>query len=83
MINEKEIDYAINLIQSDVQYFIRYKRQLKSFAVDNRNTISKANMIKIFSEIERITLHIEKLKTQEQELFNILDTIYYGNNSKH
>ena len=83
MINEKEIDYAINLIQCDVQYFIRYKSQLKKFAVDNRNTISKANMIKIFSEIERITLHIEKLKTQEQELFNILDTIYYGNNSKN
>ena len=82
MINEKEIDYSINLIQADIQYHIRYKRQLKGFAVDNRSQITKANMIKIFSEIERITLHIETLKHQEQELLKLLDNIYYGNNSR-
>jgi hypothetical protein len=39
-------------------------------------------MIKIFSEIERITLHIETLKHQEQELIKLLDNIYYGNKSR-
>ena len=81
MINEKEIDYAISLIQADVQYYIRYKSQLKKFTTDNRSDISKANMIKIFSEIEKITLHIQKLKNQEQELLKLLDKIYYGNNT--
>ena len=48
MINEKEIDYAISLIQADIQYYIRYKSKLKKFTADNRSDISKANMIKIF-----------------------------------
>jgi hypothetical protein len=39
-------------------------------------------MVKIFSEIETITLHIQKLKNQEQELLKLLDNIYYGNNSR-
>ena len=81
MINEKEIDYAISLIQADIQYYIRYKSQLKKFTTDNRSDISKANMIKIFSEIEKITLYIQKLKNQEQELLKLLDKIYYGNNT--
>jgi hypothetical protein len=81
MINEKEIDYAISLIQADIQYYIRYKSQLKKFTTDNRSDISKANMIKIFSEIEKITLHIQKLKNQEQEFLKFLDKIYYGNNT--
>ena len=81
MINEKEIDYAISLIQADIQYYIRYKSQLKKFTTDNRSDISKANMIKIFSEIEKITLYIQKLKNQEQQLLKLLDKIYYGNNT--
>ena len=81
MINEKEIDYSINLIQADIQYYIRYKSQLKKFTADNRSDICKANMIKIFSEIEKITLYIQKLKNQEQELLKLLDKIYYGNNT--
>jgi hypothetical protein len=82
MINEKEIDYLVNLTQADTQYYIRYKSQLKKFAVDNRAEITKAKMVKIFSEIETITLHIQKLKNQEQELLKLLDNIYYVNNSR-
>jgi hypothetical protein len=81
MIKEKEIDYSISLIQADIQYYIRYKSQLKKFTTDNRSDISKANMIKIFSEIEKITLYIQKLKNQEQELLKLLDKIYYGNHT--
>ena len=82
MINEKEIDYLVNLTQADTQYYIRYKSQLKKFAVENRAGITKADMVKILSEIERITLHIQKLKNQEQEFLKLLDSIYYGNNSR-
>jgi hypothetical protein len=78
ILNDKEIDYAINLTQADIQFFIRYKGQLKKFAVDNRSQINKANMVKIFSEIERITLHIVNLKNQEQELITLLDKIFYS-----
>lgn len=78
MITEKEIDYAVSIVQSDIQYFLRYKNQLKKFSIDNRATISKVNMNKIFMEIENITLHIQKLKNQEQELLNTLDKYYYG-----
>lgn len=81
MINEKEIDYQISLIQADIQYFLTYKNQLKKFSIDNRANITKVNMNKIFIEIEKITLHIQKLKNQEQEYLKLLDTIYYGNNS--
>ena len=81
MINEKEIDYQISLIQADVQYFLSYKNQLKKFSIDNRANITKVNMNKIFIEIEKITLHIQKLKNQEQEYLKLLDTFYYGNNS--
>lgn len=78
MISEKEIDYAVSVIQSDIQYFLRYKNQLKKFSIDNRVQISKVNMNKIFMEIENITLHIQNLKNQEQELLNTLDKYYYG-----
>lgn len=78
MVSEKEIDYAVSVVQSDIQYFLRYKNQLKKFSIDNRTTISKVNMNKIFIEIENITLHIQKLKTQEQELLKTLDKFYYG-----
>jgi hypothetical protein len=78
MISEKEIDYAVNVIQSDIQYFLRYKNQLKKFSIDNRVQISRIKMNKIFMEIENITLHIQKLKNQEQELLNTLDKYYYG-----
>lgn len=78
ILTDKEIDYAINIVQSDIQYYIRYKSQLKKFAVDNRAKISKANMIKIFSEIEKITLHILNLKNHEQQLIILLDKAYYS-----
>ena len=78
MINEREIDYAISIVQNEIQYFLRYKNQLKKFSIDNRATISKVNMNKIFIEIENITLQIQKLKNQELELLNTLDKIYYG-----
>jgi hypothetical protein len=81
MINEKEVYYAINVIQADIQYFIRYKNQLKKFCIDNRVVITKANMNKIFIEIETINNHIQNLKNQEQELLKLLDKFYYGNNS--
>lgn len=81
MINEKEIDYQVSLIQADIQYFLSYKNQLKKFSIDNRATISKINMNKIFIEIEKVTLHIQKLKNQEQEFLKLLDKMYYGNNS--
>lgn len=78
MISEKEIDYAVNVIQSDIQYFLRYKNQLKKFSIDNRVQISRIKMNKILNEVERITLYIQKLKNQEQELLNTLDKYYYG-----
>jgi hypothetical protein len=78
MINEKEVDYSINVIQADIQYFIRYKNQLKKFCIDNRVVITKVNMNKIFIEIETINNHIQNLKNQEQELLNTLDKYYYG-----
>ena len=78
MINEREIDYAISIVQNEIQYFLRYKNQLKKFSIDNRATISKVNMNKIFIEIENITLQIQKLKNQELELLNTLDKMYYG-----
>jgi hypothetical protein len=81
MINEKEVDYSINVIQADIQYFIRYKNQLKKFCIDNRVVITKVNMNKIFIEIETINNHIQNLKNQEQELLKLLDKFYYGNNS--
>ena len=76
MVNEREIDYAISVVQNEIQYFLRYKNQLKKFSIDNRATISKVNMNKIFIEIENIILHIQKLKKQEQELLNTLDSQY-------
>jgi hypothetical protein len=81
MINEKEVDYSINVIQADIQYFIRYKNQLKKFCIDNRVVITKVNMNKIFIEIETINNHIQNLKNQEQELLKLLDKFYCGNNS--
>lgn len=82
MVSEKEIDYAISVVQSDIQYFLRYKNQLKKFSIDNRATITKVNMNKIFIEIENITLHIQKLKNQEQELLQTLDKFYYGKSNE-
>lgn len=82
MVSQKEIDYAVSVVQSDIQYFLRYKNQLKKFSIDNRTTISKVNMNKIFIEIENITLHIQKLKTQEQELLKTLDKFYYGKHTE-
>lgn len=82
MVNEREIDYAISVVQNEIQYFLRYKNQLKKFSIDNRATISKVNMNKIFIEIENITLHIQKLKNQEQELLNTLDKFYYGKHTE-
>lgn len=82
MVNEREIDYAISVVQNEIQYFLRYKNQLKKFSIDNRATISKVNMNKIFIEIENITLHIQKLKKQEQELLNTLDKFYYGKHTE-
>jgi len=81
MINEREIYYAVGIVQNDIQYFLKYKNQLKKYSIDNRVQISKVNMNKIFIEIENITLHIIELKNQEQELLKLLDKIYYGNNT--
>ena len=79
MINEKEVDYYISLIQVDIYYFTNYKKQLKKFAINNRADINKAKMNLIFTETENVTLHICNLKIQEQELLKLLDKIYYGN----
>ena len=79
MINEKELDYYISLIQADIYYFTNYKKQLKKFAINNRADINKVKMNLIFTETENVTLHIYNLKLQEQELLKLLDKIYYGN----
>lgn len=78
MINEREIYYAVGIVQNDIQYFVKYKNQLKKYSIDNRVQISKVNMNKIFIEIENITLHIIELKNQEQEFLKLLDKMYYG-----
>jgi hypothetical protein len=79
MINEKEVDYYISLIQADIYYFTNYKKQLKKFAINNRADINNVKMNLIFTETENVTLHICNLKIQEQELLKLLDKIYYGN----
>jgi hypothetical protein len=81
MINEREIYYAVGVVQNDIQYFVKYKNQLKKYSIDNRVQISKVNMNKIFIEIENITLHIVELKNQEQEFLKLLDKMYYGKNT--
>ena len=73
MINEREIYYAVGVVQNDIQYFVKYKNQLKKYSIDNRVQISKVNMNKIFIEIENITLYIIELKNQEQEFLKLLD----------
>jgi hypothetical protein len=78
MINEREIYYAVGVVQNDIQYFVKYKNQLKKYSIDNRVQISKVNMNNIFIEIENITLHIIELKNQEQEFLKLLDKMYYG-----
>lgn len=78
MVNDREIDYAISVLHNEIQYFLRYKNQLKKFSIDNRVNISKKNMNRIFIEIENIAVHIQKLKIQEQELLKNLDVFYYG-----
>jgi hypothetical protein len=78
MINEREIYYAVGVVQNDIQYFLKYKNQLKKYSIDNRVQISKVNMNKIFIEIENITLYIIELKNQEQEFLKLLDKMYYG-----
>jgi hypothetical protein len=81
MINEKEILYSIEILKNEINYFLKYKNQLKKYSIDNREKISKINMNKIFIEIENLTLHILKLKNQEKEFLKLLDSIYYGNKS--
>jgi hypothetical protein len=81
MINEKEILYSIEILKNEINYFLKYKNQLKNYSIDNREKISKINMNKIFIEIENLTLHILKLKNQEKEFLKLLDSIYYGNKS--
>jgi hypothetical protein len=66
-------------VQNDIHYFVNYKNQLKKFSIDNRATITKVNMNKIFSEIEQIVIYLQKLKNQEQELLKLLYNFYYGN----
>jgi hypothetical protein len=78
MITEKEIHYAISVFQDEIKYFLKYKNQLKKYCIDNRQEISKVNMNKIFIEIENITLHIKKLKNEEQGLLKLLEEKYYG-----
>lgn len=82
MINEKEIHYAISIAKDEIDYFIKYVNQLKKFTIDNRADISKINMNKIFKEVQSITLHINNLKKQEQELLKTLDKIYYGKHTE-
>jgi hypothetical protein len=81
MINEKELHYTINIIQSDIQYFLRYKNGLKKYIIENRASISKISLNKILIEIETITLYIRELKHQEQEFLKLLDKMYYGKNT--
>lgn len=81
MINEKELDYTINIIQSDIQYFLMYKNGLKKYIIENRASISKISLNKILIEIETITLYIRELKHQEQEFLKLLDKLYYGKNT--
>lgn len=79
MINQREIDYSIALIQAEIYYFKKYKKNLKLFFVKNKEVINETKTNKIFNEIERITIHILLLKNQEQEYLQLLDKINYGN----
>lgn len=79
MIDEREIDYAISFIKIDINYFLKYKNQLKKYSIDNRTSISSINMNNIIVEIENVTIYIYELKTQEQQLLNYLNKTYYGN----
>ena len=48
MINEREIYYAVGVVQNDIQYFVKYKNQLKKYSIDNRVQISKVNILIIY-----------------------------------
>lgn len=79
MINQREIDYSIALIQAEISYFKKYKKNLKLFFVKNKEVINETKTNKILNEIEHITIHILLLKNQEQEYLQLLDKINYGN----
>lgn len=81
MINEREVIYRAEMIQADINYFIRYKKNLSKHLVENSKEINKKNTLKFIQEIESIILHIEKLKTEKKDYLTLLDKIYYGNNS--
>ena len=81
MINEREVIYRAEMIQADINYFIRYKNNLSKYLVQNSKEMNKKNTLKFIKEIESIILHIEKLKTEKKDYLTLLDKIYYGNNS--
>lgn len=81
MINEREVIYRAEMIQADINYFIRYKNNLSKYLVQNSKEMNKKNTLKFINEIESIILHIEKLKTEKKDYLTLLDKIYYGNNS--
>lgn len=81
MINEREVIYTSEMIQADINYFIRYKNNLSKYLVENSKEMNKKNTLKLIKEIERVILHIEKLKTEKKNQLTLLEKIYYGNNS--
>lgn len=79
MINQREIDYSIALIQAEIHYFKKYKNNLKLFFIKNKESINEIKSYKILREIERITIHIVSLQNQEKENLQLLEKTNYGN----
>jgi hypothetical protein len=82
MINEREVIYKAEIMQGDINYFIKYKKNLSKYLVSELKTITKKKATSILKEIENINAHIKKLEIEKKNTLICLDNVYYGCNSK-
>lgn len=78
MINEREVIYKAEIMQGDINYFIKYKKNLSKYLVSELKVISKKKATKIIKEIEEISMHIKNLELEKKNTLICLDKIYYG-----
>jgi hypothetical protein len=73
MIREREIIYQIDLIQSEISYFERYKNNLTEYFLEHIKVVSKTNAYKIIEELNNVGLHIYKLSYLQKQYYTILN----------
>jgi len=78
MINEREIIYQIELIQAEINYFERYKKNLTKYFLDDIRFITKAKANKIIKEISNVGLEVYKLNYLQKEYYKLLNKQNYG-----